>query len=106
MDNYCYLLDAQIYKSCNIFQYMQKNKISIIIFLSQERQKNTQFIIVSLRNIMNELADHLIGIYKTGNTSKNVSLMGAAKWKDEDEALDKSLDRSLDRSQSKKRKSK
>lgn len=47
---------------------------------------------------MNELADHLIGIYKTDNTSKNVSIKGAAKWKEEDEALETS--------QSKKQKSK
>lgn len=60
------------------------NCLNIIAFFSQERTKNTQFIIVSLRNIMNELSDHLIGIYKTDNCSKNISLVNASKWKEED----------------------
>jgi len=42
--------------------------------LSQERTKNAQFIIISLRNNMFELADRLIGIYKTDNCTKSVCI--------------------------------
>lgn len=40
----------------------------------QEQTKNAQFIIISLRNNMFEMADRLIGIYKTHNTTKNVGI--------------------------------
>ena len=43
-------------------------------FLHQERTKNAQFIIISLRNNMFELADRLVGIYKTHNTTKSVTI--------------------------------
>lgn len=33
----------------------------------QERTKNAQFIVISLRNNMFELAARLVGIYKTSN---------------------------------------
>mmetsp|Transcript_33483 Transcript_33483/g.94044 ORF Transcript_33483/g.94044 Transcript_33483/m.94044 type:complete len:261 (-) Transcript_33483:44-826(-) len=40
----------------------------------QERTKDAQFIIISLRNNMFELADWLIGIYKTDNVTKSVMI--------------------------------
>ena len=40
----------------------------------QERTKNAQFIIISLRNNMFELADRLVGIYKTDNVTKTVTI--------------------------------
>lgn len=40
----------------------------------QERTKNAQFIIISLRSQMFELADRLVGIYKTYNTTKSVTI--------------------------------
>ena len=40
--------------------------------LFQERTKNAQFVIISLRNNMFELADRLVGIYKTDNCTKSV----------------------------------
>lgn len=40
----------------------------------QEQTKNAQFIIISLRNNMFEIADRLIGIYKTHNTTKSVGI--------------------------------
>ena len=43
-------------------------------FLFQERTKNAQFIIISLRNNMFELADRLVGIYKTDNCTKSVTI--------------------------------
>ena len=39
---------------------------------TQERTKNAQFIIISLRNNMFELADRLVGIYKTNDATKSV----------------------------------
>ncbi len=33
-----------------------------------------QFVIISLRNNMFELADRLVGIYKTDNTTKTVTI--------------------------------
>ena len=44
------------------------------IFNLQERTKNAQFIVISLRNNMFELADRLVGIYKTHNCSKTVTV--------------------------------
>lgn len=41
---------------------------------SQERTKNAQFVIISLRNNMFELADRLVGIYKTDNCTKSVTV--------------------------------
>lgn len=44
------------------------------MFMFQERTKNAQFIIISLRNNMFELADRLVGIYKTYNCTKSVTI--------------------------------
>ncbi|KAL7557450.1 hypothetical protein ACA910_009266 [Epithemia clementina (nom. ined.)] len=48
--------------------------VSIVANYIKERTKNAQFIIISLRNNMFELADRLVGIYKTSNCSKSVAL--------------------------------
>ncbi|KAI8743640.1 structural maintenance of chromosomes protein 4 [Biomphalaria glabrata] len=48
--------------------------VSIVANYIKERTKNAQFIIISLRNNMFELADRLIGIYKTHNCTKSVTL--------------------------------
>ncbi|XP_070539333.1 structural maintenance of chromosomes protein 4-like [Ptychodera flava] len=48
--------------------------VSIIGNYIKERTKNAQFIIISLRNNMFELADRLIGIYKTDNCTKSVTI--------------------------------
>lgn len=48
--------------------------VSIIANYIKERTKNAQFIIISLRNQMFELADRLVGIYKTYNTTKSVAV--------------------------------
>ncbi|XP_029883863.1 structural maintenance of chromosomes protein 4 isoform X2 [Aquila chrysaetos chrysaetos] len=47
--------------------------VSIVAFYIYEQTKNAQFIIISLRNNMFEIADRLIGIYKTHNTTKTVA---------------------------------
>uniref|UniRef100_A0A8C1V3L5 Structural maintenance of chromosomes protein n=1 Tax=Cyprinus carpio TaxID=7962 RepID=A0A8C1V3L5_CYPCA len=48
--------------------------VSIVACYIYEQTKNAQFIIISLRNNMFEMADRLIGIYKTHNTTKNVAI--------------------------------
>ncbi|NWI87344.1 SMC4 protein, partial [Pitta sordida] len=46
--------------------------VSIVAFYIYEQTRNAQFIIISLRNNMFEIADRLVGIYKTHNTTKSV----------------------------------
>ncbi|XP_012234509.1 structural maintenance of chromosomes protein 4 [Linepithema humile] len=48
--------------------------VSIIGNYIKERTKNAQFIVISLRTNMFELADCLVGVYKTFNCSKSVTL--------------------------------
>ena len=48
--------------------------VSIVAHYIKERTKNAQFVIISLRNNMFELADRLVGIYKTHNTTKSVTI--------------------------------
>merc|ERR1712166_1631982 len=48
--------------------------VSIVAHYIKERTKNAQFIIISLRNNMFELADRLVGIYKTHNATKSVTI--------------------------------
>ena len=48
--------------------------VSIVGHYIKDRTKNAQFIIISLRNNMFELADRLVGIYKTNNTTKTVAI--------------------------------
>ena len=44
--------------------------VSIVANYIKERTKNAQFVIISLRNNMFELADRLVGIYKTADVTK------------------------------------
>lgn len=48
--------------------------VTVMFCCLQERTKNAQFIIISLRNNMFELADRLVGIYKTDNCTKSVTI--------------------------------
>ena len=48
--------------------------VSIVANYIKERTKNAQFIIISLRNNMFELADRLVGVYKTNNCTKSVTI--------------------------------
>ena len=52
--------------------------VSIVGNYIKERTRNAQFIIISLRNNMFELADRLVGIYKTHDTTKSVTINPAA----------------------------
>ncbi|XP_034196476.2 structural maintenance of chromosomes 4-like protein gluon [Osmia lignaria lignaria] len=48
--------------------------VSIVGNYIKERTKNAQFIVISLRSNMFELADFLVGIYKTYNITKSVTV--------------------------------
>jgi len=48
--------------------------VSIVANYIKERTKNAQFVIISLRNNMFELADRLVGIYKTYDCTKSVTI--------------------------------
>jgi structural maintenance of chromosome 4 len=49
------------------------SRTELFVFF-QERTKNAQFIIISLRNNMFELADRLVGIFKTDDCTKSVTI--------------------------------
>jgi hypothetical protein len=44
----------------------------------KERTKNAQFIVISLRNNMFELAERLVGIYKVNHMTKSVTVENRA----------------------------
>ncbi|XP_066588736.1 structural maintenance of chromosomes protein 4 [Prorops nasuta] len=48
--------------------------VSIVANYIKERTKNAQFIVISLRSNMFELADYLVGIYKTYNSTKSITV--------------------------------
>ena len=48
---------------------------SIIAKFIKEKTKNAQFIVISLRNNMFEMADKLVGIYKKNETTLSVSVV-------------------------------
>ena len=48
--------------------------VSIVAIYIKDRTKNAQFVIISLRNNMFELANRLVGIYKTHDSTKSVTI--------------------------------
>lgn len=48
--------------------------VSIVANYIKERTKNAQFVVISLRNNMFELAQQLVGIYKVDNRTRSISL--------------------------------
>eukprot|EP00455_Lapot_gusevi_P008717 TRINITY_DN13827_c0_g1_i1.p1 TRINITY_DN13827_c0_g1~~TRINITY_DN13827_c0_g1_i1.p1 ORF type:complete len:224 (-),score=76.35 TRINITY_DN13827_c0_g1_i1:51-722(-) len=48
--------------------------VSIVANYIKERTKDAQFIIISLRNNMFEVANRLVGIYKTSHCSKSITI--------------------------------
>ncbi|KAK3116956.1 Structural maintenance of chromosomes protein 4, partial [Teratosphaeriaceae sp. CCFEE 6253] len=48
--------------------------VSIVAAYIKGRTKNAQFIVISLRNNMFELASRLVGIYKTADQTKSVTI--------------------------------
>ena len=62
--------------SCSLFFFLALDyrNVSIVANYIKERTRNAQFVIISLRNNMFELADRLVGIYKTNNCTKSVTI--------------------------------
>ena len=50
------------------------SKVSIVASYIKERTKNAQFIVISLRNNMFELASRLVGVYKVNHMVSPVTI--------------------------------
>jgi structural maintenance of chromosome 4 len=53
---------------------MSVAQVSIVANYIKERTKNAQFIVISLRNNMFELAARLVGVYKVNHMTKSVTI--------------------------------
>ncbi|XP_063882710.1 structural maintenance of chromosomes protein 4-like [Scylla paramamosain] len=69
-----YYKPTPLYVMDEIDAALDFKNVSIVGNYVKERTKNAQFIIISLRSQMFELADRLVGIYKTYNTTKSVTI--------------------------------
>ncbi|KAJ1916560.1 Structural maintenance of chromosomes protein 4 [Mycoemilia scoparia] len=63
-----------IYVMDEIDAALDFRNVSIVANYIKERTRDAQFIIISLRNNMFELADRLVGIYKTDNKTKSIAI--------------------------------
>lgn len=63
-----------IYVMDEIDAALDFRNVSIVANYIKERTKNAQFIVISLRSNMFELADRLVGIYKTEQRTKSVTI--------------------------------
>lgn len=63
-----------IYVMDEIDAALDFRNVSIVANYLKERTKDAQFIVISLRNNMFELADRLVGIYKTNQRTKSVTI--------------------------------
>ena len=73
-----YYKPTPLYVMDEIDAALDFKNVSIVANYIKERTKNAQFIIISLRSNMFELADRLVGIYKTHNMTK-VSVRGVVR---------------------------
>lgn len=69
-----YYKPTPLYVMDEIDAALDFKNVSIVANYIRERTKNAQFIIISLRSNMFELADRLVGIYKTYNCTKSVTI--------------------------------
>jgi len=69
-----YFKPSPLYVMDEIDAALDFKNVSIVAHYIKDRTRNTQFIIISLRNDMYELADRLVGIYKTHNCTKSVTV--------------------------------
>uniref|UniRef100_A0A146KK78 Structural maintenance of chromosomes protein n=1 Tax=Lygus hesperus TaxID=30085 RepID=A0A146KK78_LYGHE len=69
-----YYKPSPLYVMDEIDAALDFKNVSIVGHYIKERTKNAQFIIISLRSNMFELADLLVGIYKTYNCTKSVTI--------------------------------
>ena len=63
-----------IYVMDEIDAALDFRNVSIVANYLKERTRDAQFIVISLRNNMFELADRLVGIYKTNQRTKSVTI--------------------------------
>ena len=69
-----YYKPTPLYVMDEIDAALDFKNVSIVANYIKERTRNAQFIIISLRSNMFELADRLVGIYKTYNCTKSVCI--------------------------------
>jgi structural maintenance of chromosome 4 len=69
-----YYKPTPLYVMDEIDAALDFKNVSIVANYVKERTKNAQFIIISLRSNMFELADRLVGIYKTHDCTKSVTI--------------------------------
>lgn len=69
-----YYKPTPIYFMDEIDAALDFRNVEIVAKFIKERTKDAQFIVISLRNHMFELASQLIGIYKTQDTTKTISI--------------------------------
>eukprot|EP01039_Chlorochromonas_danica_P004811 gene4811-5275_t len=69
-----YYKPTPLYVMDEIDAALDFKNVSIVANYIKERTKNAQFIIISLRNNMFELADRLVGIYKTHDHTKSITI--------------------------------
>ncbi|KAG6878944.1 hypothetical protein C0992_006381 [Termitomyces sp. T32_za158] len=67
-------LPTPLYFMDEIDAALDFRNVSIVANYIKDRTKNAQFIIISLRNDMFELSHRLIGIYKTANATRSISI--------------------------------
>ena len=65
---------APLYVMDEIDAALDFKNVSIVANYIKERTKDAQFVIISLRNNMFELASRLVGIYKTDNSTKSITI--------------------------------
>jgi ABC-type Mn2+/Zn2+ transport system ATPase subunit len=70
----CCVQPTPLYVMDEIDAALDFKNVSIVANYIKERTRNAQFVIISLRNNMFELADRLIGIYKTFDVTKCVAI--------------------------------
>lgn len=51
-----------------------REQVSIVASYIKERTKNAQFVVISLRNNMFELAERLVGVYKVNHMTRSVTV--------------------------------
>lgn len=69
-----YYKPSPLYCMDEIDAALDYKNVAIVGNYIKKRARNTQFIIISLRNNMFELADKLVGIYKTFDVTKTITM--------------------------------
>jgi len=69
-----YYKPSPLYVMDEIDAALDFKNVSIVANYIKDRTKNAQFIIISLRSQTFELADRLVGIYKTYNQTKSITI--------------------------------